>query len=212
MTCVLFQVENKVDNQVRAGFTPQSLHCHPDGAVFLAVGEKGLVQCYDIALTPLQLTLPNEEQVTGSVMDIGLYFRHPVTVRGCSWATGGQAQTQGAVMDLDLFLVRLAGGPLLLLRLNGGVFTGGRLGPTQIVSQYLKCSLYHQVLLFMSQLSWLYSGPSLLICLTTAFNAFLKLPFTREKECLLEMCLGLFHAPAKPITDQAREEYSETVK
>ena len=61
-----------------------------------------------------------------------------------------------------------------------------------------------QVLLFMSQLSWLYSGPSLLICLTTAFNAFLKLPFTREKECLLEMCLGLFHAPAKPITDQVR--------
>ena len=69
-----------------------------------------------------------------------------------------------------------------------------------------------QVLLFMSQLSWLYSGPSLLICLTTAFNAFLKLPFTREKECLLEMCLGLFHAPAKPITEQAREEYSETIR
>ena len=200
-----------MDNQVRAGFTPQSLHCHPDGAVFLAVGEKGLVQCYDIALTPLQLTLPNEEQVTGSVMDIGLYFRHPVTVRGCSWSTGG-GQGQGTVMDLDLFLLRLAGGPLVLLRLNGGVFTGGRLGPSQIVSQYLKCSLYHQVLLFMSQLSWLYSGPSLLICLTTAFNAFLKLPFTREKECLLEMCLGLFHAPAKPITEQAREEYSETIR
>ena len=192
---------------MRAGFTAQSLHCHPDGAVFLAVGEKGLVQCYDIALTPIQLTLPNEEQVTSSVMDIGLYFRHPVTVRGGSWSLG-----QGTVMDLDMFLVRLGGGPLLLLRLNGGVYTGGRLGPSQLVSQYLKASLYHQVLLFMSQLSWLYSGPSLLICLTTAFNAFLKLPFTREKECLLEMCLGLFHAPAKPITEQAREEYSETIR
>ena len=127
---------------MRAGFTPQSLHCHPDGAVFLAVGEKGLVQCYDIALTPVQLTLPNEEQVTGSVMDLGLYFRHPVTVRGCSWSSGGQAQS--SVMELDLFLVRLAGGPLVLLRLNGGVFTGGRLGPSQIVAQYLKYNLYHQ--------------------------------------------------------------------
>ena len=57
------QVENKVDNQVRAGFIPYSLHCHPDGAVFLAVSEKGLVQCYDIALTPVQLCFPNEEQV-----------------------------------------------------------------------------------------------------------------------------------------------------
>ena len=180
--------------------------------MFLAVGDKGLVQCYDIALTPIQLTLPNEEQVTGSVMDIGLYFRHPVTVRGCSWSLGGSQGQGNTVMDLDLFLLRLAGGPLVLLRLDGGVFTGGRLGPSQIVSQYLKCSLYHQVLLFMSQLSWLYSGPSLLICISTAFNAFLKLPFTREKECLLEMCLGLFHAPAKPITEQAREEYSETIR
>ena len=72
----------------------------------------------------------------------------------------------------------------------------------QIVGQYLKYHLYHQVLLFMSQLSWLHTAPALILCLTTAFNAFLKLPFTREKECLLEMCLGLFHAPAKPITEQ----------
>ena len=50
------------------------------------------------------------------------------------------------------------------------------------------------------------------MCLTTAFNAFLKLPFTREKECLLEMCLGLFHAPAKPISDEVRDDYSEAVR
>ena len=33
----------------------------------------------------------------------------------------------------------------LLLRLNAGVYTGGRLGPLQIVAQYLKLHLYHQV-------------------------------------------------------------------
>ena len=60
----IFQVENRVDNQVRAGFIAQSLHCHPDGAIFLAVSEKGLVQCYDIALTPIQICFPNEEQVS----------------------------------------------------------------------------------------------------------------------------------------------------
>ena len=31
------------------------------------------------------------------------------------------------------------------LRLNAGVYTGGRLGPLQIVAQYLKLHLYHQV-------------------------------------------------------------------
>ena len=80
------------------------------------------------------------------------------------------------------------------------------------MGQYLKYNLYHQVLLFLSQLSWLYCGQTVLMCLTTAFNAFLKLPFTREKECLLEMCLGLFHAPAKPLSEEVREEYSDNIR
>ena len=112
----------------------------------------------------------------------------------------GQSKEQ--VMDQNQLMLMVQSGPLMLLRLNSGVFSGGRLGPVQVVGQYLKHNLYHQVLLFLSQLSWLYSGNTLIICINTAFNAFLKLPFTREKECLLEMCLGLFHAPAKPITDQ----------
>ena len=59
-------------------------------------------------------------------MDLGLYFRQPVTVRGCGWS---EAATKA---DLSLFLVRLQGGPLLTLRVNGGVYTQGRLGPTQV--------------------------------------------------------------------------------
>ena len=70
-----------MDNQVKAGFTAANLVCHPDGAIFLALSEKGLVsqcennenksltivlqvQCFDTALTPIQLCFPNEEQVT----------------------------------------------------------------------------------------------------------------------------------------------------
>ena len=195
------QVENKVDNQVRAGFIAQHISCHPDGAIIVAVSEAGLVQCYDIALTPVTLVFPNEEQVTGSVLDTSLYFRTPITVKGASWCQG---DSSGNVIDQNQLMMRLQGGPLMVVRFNTGVYSGGRIGPVQIVAQYLKYNLYHQVLLFLSQLSWLYSGNTLIICLTQAFNAFLKLPFTREKECLLEMCLGLFHAPAKPITDQVK--------
>jgi len=210
------QVENKVDNQVKAGFIPSSLVCHPDGAIFFAISEKGLVQCFDIALTPVQLCFPNEEQVTGNVLDLGLYFRNPVVLKGGCWYQDMKDTKASSlvetVMDYNFFLLRFQGGPLALLRLNAGVYTGGKIGPLQMVGQYLKYNLYHQVLLFLSQLSWAYSGQTVLMCLTTAFNAFLKLPFTREKECLLEMCLGLFHAPAKPIADEVRDDFSEAVR
>lgn len=126
------QVENKIDNQVRAGFIPHQLLCHPDGAVFMAVSEKGLIQCFDIALSPVQLCFPNEEQVTGSLLDLGLYFRQPVTVRGGSWWCRGQERNQDTVMDHSLLLLRLQGGPLTLLRLNSGVYTRGRIGPLQV--------------------------------------------------------------------------------
>ena len=124
-------MENRIDNQVRAGFIPQQLLCHPDGAVFLAVSEKGLVQCFDIALTPVQLCFPNEEQVTGSLLDLGLYFRQPVVVRGGQWCQGGQT-----VMDYSMLLLRLQAGPLALLRLNSGVYTRGKIGPLQVGRNY----------------------------------------------------------------------------
>ena len=130
------QVENRIDNQVRAGFIPHQLLPHPDGAVFLAVSEKGLVQCFDIALTPVQLCFPNEEQVTGSLLDLGLYFRQPVVVRGGQWCQGGQAGLTETVMDYSLLLLRLQAGPLTLLRLNSGVYTRGKIGPLQVGRNY----------------------------------------------------------------------------
>ena len=55
---------------MKASFTASSLVCHPEGAVFLALSEKGLVQCFDAALTPVQLCFPNEEQVTSTVLHL----------------------------------------------------------------------------------------------------------------------------------------------
>ena len=75
-----------MDNQVKASFTASSLVCHPEGAVFLALSEKGLVQCFDAALTPVQLCFPNEEQVTSTVLDLSGYFRSGLSLRGGAWA------------------------------------------------------------------------------------------------------------------------------
>jgi hypothetical protein len=43
-----------------------------------------------------------------------------------------------------------------------------------------------------------------MISINNVFHKILRrpVPFTPDKEALLEMCLGLFHAPTKPISDE----------
>ena len=126
------------------------------------------------------------------MLDLTGYFRTPHSLRGGCWAAPPSPSCQDTSLAQHLFLLRWQGGPLALLRLNAGVYTGGRMGPLQLVAQYLKLHLYHQVLpspasppaqvlLFLSQLSWTHSGHILILCLATAFNAFIKLPYTKEK-------------------------------
>ena len=96
----------------------------------------------------------------------------------------------------------IQGGPVLMLRINGGVYGSGKLGPAQFTAEYLKIGQYHSVLLLLNELDWISQGTTILSCLNTVFNKLLKLEFSRDTEALLEMCLGLFYAPGKPIPDE----------
>lgn len=98
----------------------------------------------------------------------------------------------------------IQGGPVLLLRINGGVYGSGKLGPAQFTAEYLKIGQYHSVLLLLNELDWITQGTTILSCLNTVFNKLLKLEFSRDTETLMEMCLGLFYAPSKPIPDEVR--------
>ena len=62
-----------------------------------------------------------------------------------SAAMAGWAFGCNQVMGDDLGVMVLSDVQRSSPRLNAGVYTGGRLGPLQIVAQYLKLHLYHQV-------------------------------------------------------------------
>lgn len=42
------------------------------------------------------------------------------------------------------------------------------------------------------------------MCLSLTFNTILRLPYSKEQEALLELCLGVFFAPTKPISEEIR--------
>ena len=50
-TLVVFDsVHCSLDCHFRLAFTPSLLEVHCDGAVLIVAGEKGLIQCFDLAL------------------------------------------------------------------------------------------------------------------------------------------------------------------
>ena len=113
------------------------------------------------------------------------------------------------VTILKHLLFFLQGGPFVLVRISGGCFSSpspGSLGPLQISSDYLAHDQYQQALLLLNQLDWRTQGQTLIISITNVFHKILRtqIQFTPDKESLLEMCLGLFHAPTKPIPDEVR--------
>ena len=52
-----------------------------DGAIILAFGEKGLIQCFDLALQPIFLANPMEAQPTNTMLDLGKYFKSSIRVK-----------------------------------------------------------------------------------------------------------------------------------
>ena len=52
--------QNKIECQSKATFVPTLLSLHPDQVLVFAANDKGLVQCWDIALTPIYLQMSGE--------------------------------------------------------------------------------------------------------------------------------------------------------
>lgn len=48
---------------------------HPDGTMVVAANEKGQLQSFDLALTPVRVQLLSEEPGTSHMLDLTVYFR-----------------------------------------------------------------------------------------------------------------------------------------
>lgn len=211
-------IHHKLDCQTKCSFIPSLIQIHPDKAICMVSSDKGMLQCFDIALNPIRLNVYQEDEVGSNVIDLSQHFRAQMSLVGMKFCpkmeqTIGHSQRpcSMAVMAQNYLILQFFGGPLVLVNICGGVLNSGALGPFQIVAQYLKHQQYHQILLFLNQLDWLEMGQTILTCINTTFIKLLRVPFSREIETLLEMCLGLFYSPNKPIPVEVMDEYAEQI-
>lgn len=217
--------QHKLECQTKCSFIASMIKLHPDKAVIIVANEKGLMQTFDIALNPIKLQFAPEadHQTAGNVLDVGHYFqKSPAPLNEMLWCErkrkpGNALSEVPCPMETsaqNYLLLRFQGGPLGIMKVNGGVFgtSAGALGPQELTAQYLKTNSYHSVLLLLNQLDWSTQGETIVTAFNTTFHKLHRQPvFCRENEALMEMCLGLFYAPNKPIPDEILDEFSEQV-
>ena len=81
--------QNKFECQTKGAFIPTMLTLHPDKSVIFSANEKGLIQCWDIALNPIYLSLSAEADFNmggSNILDIGHNFnRIPIGLCDMKW-------------------------------------------------------------------------------------------------------------------------------
>ena len=186
-----------VGRSIAASFAAKAIAVHNDEAVLIIVGERGSMQCFDVALNPLAFHFDGASSV---VLDLSRYFRAQMSVKS-------------AQMKRNAFCVRFHAGPIIVGKLASGVLNSvSALGPSQICASHLRDCRFREAILLIGRLDWASKAQTVLYCLSTTFNKLLRTtPYSAETETLLEMCLGLFYVPAKPIPEDIGEEFSEQI-
>ena len=81
--------QNKFECQTKGAFIPTILTLHPDKSLIFSANEKGLIQCWDIALNQIYLTLSAEADYNlggSNILDIGHNFnRIPIGLCDMKW-------------------------------------------------------------------------------------------------------------------------------
>ena len=81
--------QNKFECQTKAAFIPTMLSLHPEKSLLLSCNEKGLFQCWDIALNPIFLSMSTEADFNfngNDLLDVGHNFnRIPIGLCDVKW-------------------------------------------------------------------------------------------------------------------------------
>ena len=83
-------IHHSLDCQTKCSFYPSLIRVHPDQALIVTASEKGLLQCFDIALNPIKLTFSHEESLGSAILDLSQYFRPQMSLVDASFCHRGQ--------------------------------------------------------------------------------------------------------------------------
>ncbi|XP_035679545.1 WD repeat-containing and planar cell polarity effector protein fritz homolog [Branchiostoma floridae] len=200
---VLYDDHRRVTECTQAMFPAPFLSWHPSGCVFAISNHRGEIQILDMALGTINIQLLAEEPCSQLTLNTTRHFRNAAQLERLQWtpATAMSSSSDWTGDCYDSVLLMFDKGPLALLRFHLGVFSRGRLGAQELISEFLKSGQVDQGVDLLNALNWNTAGDTCLTCLNMIFHHLMKQKLNAEREAQLEMCLGSFYAPTRPLTE-----------
>uniref|UniRef100_A0A672GWF1 WD repeat containing planar cell polarity effector n=1 Tax=Salarias fasciatus TaxID=181472 RepID=A0A672GWF1_SALFA len=186
---------------------PTLLAWHPAGAVVMVGGGQEELMCFDVGLAPVSVALVAEEVAPAATLRLAQHLRCSGGLSGLQWG----ARLDGGPEGTDVLTLAFHGGPLAALRFRLGALTGGQMGPGEVLQQRLRCGQVREALGVLEAMDWSTMGDECYRGLISVTNHLLRLELNAEREAQLEAALGVFYAPAAPLSDSVIREYREPI-
>ncbi|XP_046865085.1 WD repeat-containing and planar cell polarity effector protein fritz homolog [Xenia sp. Carnegie-2017] len=206
---IMYDCHRLLTQTTKITFVPRTLSWHPSGTVVFILSQNGDIQVFDMALAPIFLQLAREDPGGSEILHIGDIF---VDVNLChvAWSSDSPVETETEIACCDnLFMVFQDKSLLCNLKLDLGSARRGRLGPQEMIEEYIKHNQAEEAVNFVNSINWNADGNNCFVCLSAVMNYLLKFPLTGEREGLLEETLGCFYAPSRPINDVIVLQYRD---
>ncbi|KAK6640204.1 hypothetical protein RUM44_011890 [Polyplax serrata] len=215
---VVFDEPKGVTRLVRTAFIPNLVSWHPDGALIIIANERSQFQFFDFGLSCLRAQLLSEDEAPSNILDLAAYFKSQPTLLHMKWnkkSAALECTERYVPNDGHLFLI-FDNGPLGILKLIGG---GGLLNdvqncgltPDAIIRQYLLWDQSDKALNLLLNLNWNTNGSGCLAGLFHIANHVFRQIFTPERVALLEIALGSFYSPIRPLTRTIENDFGNQV-
>ncbi|KAM4592186.1 WD repeat-containing and planar cell polarity effector protein fritz homolog isoform 2-T4 [Odontesthes bonariensis] len=204
---VLYDQRRGVSLLASCPVPPTLFAWHPAGAVVMVAGGQEELMCFDVGLAPVNMALVAEEVAPAATLRLAQHLRCSGGLTGLQWGTGLDGSPEGT----DMLTLVFNGGPIAALKLRLGALTEGQLGPGEMLQQRLRCGQVREALGILEAMDWSTMGDECYRGLTSVTNHLLRLQLNAEREAQLEAALGVFYAPAAPLSDALILEYREPI-
>ncbi|XP_051174546.1 WD repeat-containing and planar cell polarity effector protein fritz [Leptopilina boulardi] len=197
-------------NTVKAAFIPTFASWHGDGIIFTLGNERGQFQHFDIAFSCIKSQMLTEESTSMNILDLSFYFRNQPILFRMEWSKLPMEEfnIQHYKQSDALFLLLFERGPMGVIKIIEGCNYPG----DALIENYLKLELPDKATSLLLSMNWDLHTKNCMHSLNQIVNYLFKFPLTPEREHLIQIALGSFHVPVRPISQIVEEEYGDEVR